>query len=144
VTIPLAETPNISRTATIQGGLFDMSVSSDLNGRKVLVVEDDYYAASDTASALREAGAVVLGPCPSEAATLALLERELPDAAVLDLNLEGTGPQFRVAELLTEKNIPFLFVTGYDQEVIPAQFADIVRLQKPSSTRQVVEEVARL
>jgi len=44
-----------------------MAEAPDLRGHRVLVVEDEYCIASDTARALRSAGAEVMGPCPSEA-----------------------------------------------------------------------------
>lgn len=47
-----------------------MTDAPDLTTRKVLVVEDDYFIASDMAAALRGAGAEVLGPCPNQEAML--------------------------------------------------------------------------
>lgn len=46
------------------GGTLDMTDAPDLTGRRVLVVEDDYHMAGDTAAALRGAGAEVLAPAP--------------------------------------------------------------------------------
>lgn len=129
---------------TIFGGTLDMSGAPDLTGRSVLVVEDDYYMASDTAAALRGAGATVLGPCPSEDATLDLLETETPTHAVLDLNLGGGGPRFEIAHALKERDVPFIFLTGYDPDVVPADLAGIVRLQKPVTFSSIVEAVAQL
>jgi len=59
---------------TVFGGGLDLSGASDLTGNSVLVVGDDCHMAGDTAAARRGAGATVLGPCPSEDATLDLLE----------------------------------------------------------------------
>jgi len=115
----------------------------DLGGRRVLVVEDEYYIASDTARALQGAGAEILGPCASEDAARTQLEGQRPDAALVDINL-GRGPSFKLAEILLERQIPFVFVTGYDQEVIPQKFAGVERLQKPVQLRQMVDAVARL
>ena len=126
------------------GGSLDMTGAADLTGRVVLVVEDDYYLAHDTAAALRSAGADVLGPCPSEAATLALLKDEAPTHAVLDLNLGGGGPRFEIAHLLKARGIPFVFLTGYDPDVIPEDMHDVVRLQKPLPYHAIVEAVGQL
>ena len=130
--------------ATIFGGALDMTGAPDLTGRTVLVVEDDYYMAHDTAAALRGAGAIVLGPCPSEETTQDLLEGETPTHAVLDLNLGGGGPRFEIARLLKSSGVPFLFLTGYDPDVIPEDMADVLRLQKPVPFRAIVEAVAQL
>ena len=128
----------------IFGGTLDMRDAPDLTGRRILVVEDDYYLAGDTAAALRGAGAVVLGPCPSEAAALERLASETPSHAVVDLNLGGGGPRFEVARALTQRAVPYLFVTGYDTDDIPAEFADVARLQKPVDFRRLVEALSQL
>ncbi len=126
------------------GGSLDMSDAPDLTGRRVLVVEDDYYLAGDTAAALRGAGAEVLGPCATEEGTFELLSRSAPTHAVLDLNLGGGGPRFDIALELTARGVPFLFLTGYDPDAIPEKLEDVVRLQKPVPFRAIVEAVHQL
>ena len=54
-----------------------MTGEADLSGRRVLVVEDDYYQAADAARALRGAGAEVMGPCPTMEAALTELEEHI-------------------------------------------------------------------
>jgi DNA-binding response OmpR family regulator len=115
----------------------------NLGGHRVLVVEDEYYIATDTARALRGAGADVMGPCPNEAAANAECERRRPDAVIVDINL-GEGPSFSLAGSLKQRGIPFLFITGYDEDVIPSEFDEIDRLQKPVELRQMIEAVSRL
>jgi PAS domain S-box-containing protein len=71
IEFPLREAESILETdapapTRLYGGTVDMTGAPDLTGKIVLVVEDDYYVASDTAAALRGAGAEVLGPCPTE------------------------------------------------------------------------------
>jgi DNA-binding response OmpR family regulator len=120
-----------------------MTSEPKLDGHRVLVVEDEYYIATDAARALRGAGADVIGPCPSEDAASAEVERQRPDAVIVDINLGG-GPSFKLADSLKERGIPFVFVTGYDQDVIPPQFDEVERLQKPVELRQMIEVVSRL
>ncbi len=129
---------------TVFGGSIDMTGAPDLTGQSVLIVEDDYYMAADSAAALRGAGATVLGPCPREEDTRRLLEHATPTAAVVDLNLGGGGPKFEIARLLRERGVPFVFLTGYDPEVIPDELADVVRLQQPIPLRELVDAIARL
>lgn len=147
--LPLREGESVLETdapvaTTVFGGSLDMRGAPDLSGQIVLVVEDDFYIATDTAAALRGAGADVLGPCPTEEATARLLATATPTAAVLDLNLGGGGPRFDIARLLRKRGVPFVFLTGYDQEVIPQDFSAIARLQKPVELRAVVEAVSSL
>ena len=59
---------------------------------------------------------------------------------VADINL-GRGPSFKLAEA---RGIPFVFTTGYDAEVIAAEFEGIERLHKPLHLRQIVVAIARL
>ncbi|MBD8907814.1 PAS domain-containing protein [Methylorubrum zatmanii] len=127
--------------ATVCGGVLDMTSQADLSGYRILVVEDDYYLATDTARALQSAGAEVVGPCPSEEAAREALAEVRPTAALVDINL-GDGPSFTLAGLLRENGIPFVFVTGYDEGVIPAEFSDVERLQKPVELRRVITILA--
>lgn len=131
------------KRALVFGGALDMTGEADLSGRRVLVVEDDYYLATDTARALQGAGAEVLGPCPTEDAAHDEIEEQCPDAAIIDINLGG-GPSFKLAETLKALGIPFMFITGYDLETIPNEFDSVERLQKPVQLRQVVAGVAKL
>jgi DNA-binding response OmpR family regulator len=114
-----------------------------LTGCRVLVVEDDYYLASDIQDVLEEAGAEVAGPFPDCGGALQELTGRRPDCALVDVNL-GHGPGFEIASLLRERRIPFLFVTGYGAEGIDAAFADVVRIEKPAEPRQVLDAVATL
>lgn len=147
--IPLTDGESILETdapapITIRGGSLDMTGAPDLKNRVILVVEDEYYMAADIASALRSAGADVLGPCPTEEMALALLDTTKPTYAVLDLNLGGGGARFEIAAVLRSQGIPFVFLTGYDAKVIPDNMRDVPRLQKPISMIQIVEAVSRL
>ncbi len=129
--------------ATVFGGALDTTGEADLSGYRVLVIEDDWYLANDAARALQGAGAAVLGPCATEDAARNELEEQRPDAAVVDVNL-GSGPSFKLAETLKAQGIPFVFTTGYDPEVIPAEFDRVERLQKPVQLRQLVSAVSKL
>lgn len=145
---PLKEGASILDTGapqrmTVSGGALDATGGPDLSGRRVLVVEDDFYLATDTARALQGAGADVLGPCASEEDARAELDEQRPDVAVVDINL-GSGPSFKLAEALKDRGIPFVFTTGYDAEVIPVEFEGVERLGKPLQLRQIVAAVAKL
>ncbi|WP_162242225.1 PAS domain-containing protein [Methylobacterium sp. Leaf123] len=143
---PLRDSASILETdapqrATVFGGALDMTGEPDLSGYRILVVEDDYYLATDTARALQGAGAEVVGPCPSEEAAREALDEGAPAAALVDINL-GSGPSFTLAALLRERGVPFVFITGYDEGVIPPDFADVERLQKPVELKRVVHFLA--
>jgi DNA-binding response OmpR family regulator len=117
--------------------------TTQLAGCSVLVVEDDYYLATDAQVALSRAGATVLGPSARADESLILLDQHHPDCAVLDINL-GRGPSFELAKALRARSVPFLFVTGYDASVIPPEFADVERLEKPVNVARLVRSVGGL
>ena len=115
-----------------------------LQGRRILVVEDDYLIAHELASLLEEAGATILGPVPSVEDALALLDRENDvDGAVLDMNLAGTDV-LPVADALSGRQVPFMFTTGYNSDVIPARYAHVPYCGKPLDVAKVPDVVARL
>jgi DNA-binding response OmpR family regulator len=65
-----------------------MMAEPDLQGLRILVVEDEYLIADDLRDALLEASAIVLGPVPTVDAAKELIGREpMIDAALLDINL---------------------------------------------------------
>lgn len=106
----------------------------------VLVVEDEFYLAKDAQHVLQEAGALVMGPFPRKRDALAALQDRTPDCALVDVNL-GAGPDFDVADALRARNVPFVFLTGYDREALPPRFAEAPRLEKPVDTARLVRAV---
>jgi CheY-like chemotaxis protein len=102
-----------------------------LKGKPILLVEDDYHAATALASSLRQWGADVVGPSPNINDALKKI-RETRDLAgvVLDVNLGGEMV-FPVADELDRRGIPFLFATGYEPNIIPVRFSDKIVLRKP-------------
>lgn len=117
---------------------------SPLRGRRILVVEDEYMLAMDLERELQDAGAQVLGPVPSVAAALQLVEStEALDGALLDVNLGGEEI-YPVAEELLARGVPVVLTTGYDHRAIPERFADVPRCEKPVDVRHVARTLGRL
>ena len=99
-----------------------------LRGVKVLVVEDEYLVATLMEDMLASAGCIVAGPIPRLALALDAASKEACDVAVLDVNLAGERV-YPVADILAQRNVPFVFVTGYG--VLPGEYANRPRLCKP-------------
>lgn len=115
-----------------------------LHNCRVLVVEDDYMLADDLVTELGDFGAVVIGPAGTVEDAIALITAEPHiDGVVLDVNLRGEMA-FPVADLLAERNVPFVFTTGYDAGVFPTRFAHAPRCYKPISMAHVTEAIGRL
>lgn len=112
------------------------------DGLKVLVVEDDFILALDLQFHLQDAGAEVIGPVHSAAEALALLRAgPLPDGAILDVNLDGEMV-FPVADMLHGRDIPLVFTTGYDRNVLPAAHADAPCFEKPFNLAQCLDALS--
>jgi CheY-like chemotaxis protein len=103
----------------------------DLNGRRVLVVEDNYVLAESMRWTLEGYGSEVVGPAPNSARALELLESGELDGAILDIDLQGKSSA-PIADRLRAAGVPFLFLTGYDGGVLlPRHLHDVVCLSKP-------------
>lgn len=114
-----------------------VSTPPSLRGRRVLVVEDDFVVAEETAYGLERYGATVMGPALTVREALGLLEAEgAPDFAVLDVNLGGERV-YPVAEALRASSTRFVFATGYAAELIDPRFAGAPVCEKPVSARRL-------
>ena len=118
-------------------------MADSLAGKRILVVENEYFIASDLARALRTADAVVIGPVGDLGRGLALLAIERPDAAILDVNLEGET-SFPLADRLAERAVPYLFLTGYDGWALPGGYRAAPRVAKPFPMEAVLACVGHL
>jgi len=112
-----------------------------LQGKRILILEDDFYLASDQKAVLERAGATVVGPFGSGCQEREILDAGELDGAIVDINL-GKVPQFEFAGMLSERGVPFVFVTGYDAAVFPGEFSEAPCLQKPIRERELISTLA--
>jgi len=118
-----------------------MTGDAKLEGRRLLVVEDEYFLADDLVRNLKDKGAEVVGPVSDIDGALDLIdETEHLDAAVLDINLRGEMA-YPVADALIERGIPFVFATGYDSANIPARYKDVTRCEKPVDAHKIARSL---
>ncbi|WP_052951461.1 response regulator [Devosia soli] len=112
-----------------------------LNGKRILLVEDDQHLADDLAQALRRLGAVVLGPAPTPYYAMHLLGRRGVDLAILDDLLHGI-PVFGLADELVRRSVPVVFTaTGAP---VPQRFCGVPRLDKPYDEAVLIDVVSTL
>ena len=115
-----------------------------LSGRRVLVVEDEFFIADDLARLLARLGGEVVGPVPTCEQALGLLSGpERIDLAVLDIDLRGESA-FPIADALTERGVPFLFATGYEQASVPDRFRHRPLWEKPFDPDNLVRALPGL
>ena len=105
-------------------------MSTELEGRRIFVVEDSPVVADDCADILRDLGCTVVGPAGNMASALQLGENEDFDAAIVDVNIRG-GKSFAVLKILETRGIPFLLTSGYADWTMPEEWAERPRLPKP-------------
>ena len=102
-----------------------------LNGRRVLVVEDESLVAMLLETILEDMGCTPVGPASNidDGAAMARDTTEL-DAALLDVNVAGRQV-FPVAEALKARGVPFVFSTGYGEGGLPDEWRGNPTIQKP-------------
>jgi two-component sensor histidine kinase/DNA-binding response OmpR family regulator len=101
-----------------------------LAGKRILVVEDESLISMFMKDVICELGAGVIGPINTLDAGYDVAKSEAMDGAILDLNLGGTQT-YPLAEILSSRGVPFVFLTGYDSESVDRRYSHIPVLQKP-------------
>lgn len=118
-------------------------MSTRISGWRLLVVEDEYLIAMLLEDMLVELDCVVSGVAANPAQALALLETTEIDAAVLDVNLDGTD-SFGIAAALREREKPFIFATGYGASRVVPEFAGTPVVQKPYRMEELARALGQL
>ncbi len=124
-----------------------MSLSDDtaLNGKRVLLVEDEALVAMLVEDMLADEGCVVVatatrvGEAVEKASDLSV---EF-DIAILDVNLAGE-PVFAVAEALAKRGVPFAFATGYGAGGLPDAWKGRPTLQKPFTAADITTVLQKI
>ena len=114
-----------------------------LEGKRILIVEDEPLLAMDIAGQLEDAGVFIIGPAGNASAALSLIEQYRFDGALLDANLGG-HPVDDIAASLKRKNIPFVFVSGYTRDSLPLSFDEVELLSKPFDAAQLLAAAAKI
>jgi len=114
-----------------------------LEGRRILVVEDDYLVALTVVELLEDAGAEVIGPYSNAQEAVAMVTSGTVDidAGILDVNLDGET-SFPVADALAERQIFFIFATGYGGSVLGDPYQNYPRCQKPFDPADLFQRLA--
>ncbi|MEE7493703.1 response regulator [Methylobacterium oryzae CBMB20] len=115
-----------------------------LDGRRILIVEDEYLIAMQVKRWLLAAGAEVVGPVPSVARALDLIENGDVDAAVLDVNLGNGDTVYPVADKLSALGVPYLCATGDVKFSGADTYRQRPRLEKPFSEAELLQAMGKL
>jgi DNA-binding response OmpR family regulator len=105
---------------------------SELNGLRVLIVEDEALIAMMAEDMIDSLGCVVVGLAASVADAQTALVDTTFDVAILDVNLNG-NTSMSLAAVLKQRGTPFAFTTGYGADGIDPEHRDMPVLTKPYS-----------
>jgi CRP-like cAMP-binding protein len=111
----------------------------------ILIVEDNSVVANIVRHVVEELGFSVSGPVARLDNGMDLLARNEVQGAIVDIHLDG-GQSFPICAELERRNIPFVFITGFDPGVIPPSFRAAPLLTKPfhdEDIRQALERISR-
>lgn len=114
-------------------------VLEEFRGKRVLVVENEYLLAREIQRQLEASGAAVVGPVPSVAQALELIDDHQIDVAILDVQLDAET-SFPIANALEAKGIPFVFATAYAQEQMPERYCRFV-VSKPVGLQAIAQKL---
>lgn len=97
----------------------------------VLIVEDNFIIGLDTEMILRDLGVASVRLAADAAAALKAIDAQLPDFALIDVDL-GNSSGYDVAAVLAQRDVPFAFATGYAElQAPPAQLRGARIVAKP-------------
>ncbi len=112
--------------------------------QRVLVLEDNLIIAMEAEEILREIGSTKVELASNLDEALAAINLGQYDLALLDVNL-GEAMSFNFARLLTERGIPFGFVSGYsDTQEFPDDLQNAPLLVKPFDERAMLQFLAKM
>lgn len=111
---------------------------------RVLVIEDEMTIALSIEDMLIELGHEVIDLAMRLPQGLALARAASFDLAILDVNLDGR-PSFPIADVLNDRGVPYLFLTGYGSAGIdPAHRRGRIVIKKPFDLTDLRVGISRL
>ena len=107
----------------------------NLQGARILIVEDDFLVAMAANQMVQGLGRVVAGTARSVAAAKEKIRQPRLDYVILDVDLNG-HLSFGIAAELEERCIPFVFCTAYSHAF--DGFEHVPRVTKPYCEHDLV------
>jgi chemotaxis family two-component system sensor kinase Cph1 len=114
-----------------------------LAGRRILLVEDELMISMLLETILEDENCTTVGPFGDLSSALTAAHHEIVDAAVLDINLAGEMV-FPVADVLAERGVPFLLLSGYGAMGLPQDRRHWPICNKPFNSGELVSVLCRL
>jgi CheY-like chemotaxis protein len=114
-----------------------------LSGRRVLVVEDEMLVLIMIEDMLADLGCKSVTSAATVDKALALIDAQYFDAAMLDMNLNGSESH-PVAEALSARGVPFVYSTGNTGHGSRHDYSGRPVLKKPFKYEELVAILTRL
>jgi CheY-like chemotaxis protein len=114
-----------------------------LSGRRILIVEDEMLVLMSIEDMLADLGCESVAAAATVDQAVGLIHAQVFDAAMLDINLNGTK-SFPVADKLAALGVPFFFSTAYSAQALRDGYHDRPLLKKPIRYEALVEVFTRL
>ncbi len=99
--------------------------------------------AMDLQMQLEDEGCLVIGPAPNVARALEAISEQKPDAATLDINLNGETSA-AIAAALNDLSVPFILTSGYNDFPADPAFQGKPLVKKPISMADLVGNLTRI
>jgi len=110
---------------------------------RVLVIEDEFFVAAHIEGLLNDEGLEVIGPVGTLDEATKIARDSMLDGALLDVNIDG-GRVDDVADILSRRNVPFLFVTACGRDNLPPLHRNATLVNKPFNDEDLIREVRQL
>jgi two-component SAPR family response regulator len=120
----------------------DSMAGGVLAGRRIMIVEDDFLIGHDLRRIVEQAGGTVFGPVDSELRALELAAAQQIHGAFLDVRLHRTDSS-NIARHLKASQVPFIVVSGYAHDSIPAEMQTGPYMGKPVMHAPLLELASR-
>lgn len=118
--------------------------NATLEGRRILVVEDESLVAMLLETILEDMGCTPVGPISNVDEALSVLADTTDlDAALLDVNVAGQQV-FPVADALKARGVPFVFSTGYGEGGLPDEWRGQTTIQKPFTEATIQDALTKI
>jgi CheY-like chemotaxis protein len=111
---------------------------------RIFIVEDELIVAFEMSDLLEDLGFEVIGPSIHLEEAKERARNADFDVAILDVNLGAGKTSKPVKDILDERDIPYVFITAYDENQISFIDKDDRVMKKPVTSNQLLAALRRV
>jgi DNA-binding response OmpR family regulator len=117
----------------------------DLSTKSCLIVEDDFLISEGLRMHVENAGVNHTSVFLNFSTAMEYLETSSPSFAILDVNLSEGATSIPIARTLNQREIPYIFLTGYGEVTdLDGQFKSVPVVTKPASSEELLQVIYEL